>query len=70
MTNVKTVPNCPNCKTIGTVIKNKNNVITLECPDCKLNWNTISFTCPFCKNPNGYATKGICSKCYSDGHRS
>jgi hypothetical protein len=69
MSNVKTVSNCPNCQTKGTVIEHKKMFVELECPSCKKTWQTLSPTCKNCKKPNGFASEGPCSKCYSEGFR-
>jgi ssDNA-binding Zn-finger/Zn-ribbon topoisomerase 1 len=42
MSNVKSVPNCPHCKTVGTVNKDKGLFVSLECPKCKFTWATLS----------------------------
>lgn len=63
--NTKTVPNCPNCNSIGTVIRHKGLFVNLECPACKDKWQTLSKKCPTCNKPNGFAVEGVCGRCYS-----
>jgi formate dehydrogenase maturation protein FdhE len=65
MSNTKTVPNCPNCNTIGTVVRHIGIFVNLDCPCCKTKWQTLSEKCPSCGKSNGFAVKGECGKCYS-----
>jgi hypothetical protein len=69
MFNVKTISTCQHCKTTGNVIRQKNEFVKLECPKCETKWTTMSEIYPDCKKPNGFATKGACSKCYSERHK-
>lgn len=70
MSNAKTIPNCPKCQTVGNVIGHRKALIKLECPECEAQWSTLSKLCKHCKKPNGYATEGVCSKCYSERYKS
>lgn len=69
MSNVKSVSNCPKCKTLGHVIHHQNEFVMMECPNCKTKWPTVSEICPICKKTNGFATEGPCSHCYSERHK-
>lgn len=70
ISNIKTVPNCPRCNTVGNVINYRKSFVKLECPKCKTRWQTLSCTCRKCGKPNGYATEGICGTCYSHWYKS
>jgi transposase-like protein len=44
MSNVKTIPNCPKCRTEGSLIRGSGLYLKLECPSCKYQWQTLLLT--------------------------
>lgn len=66
MSVVKFIPNCPRCHTGGVVIAQHRQSLKMQCPSCGYWWSSLPEICPDCKKPNGFTTKGLCSKCYSE----
>lgn len=58
------IPNCPVCGKPGQVVHLKDDIVSMFCIDCRVNWKSLTEDCHVCGDSNGYAVKGLCAKCY------